>query len=122
MQSNLRSSESTANESSFQQLRLSHFCSDVNVNPLSQNLGRLLQITKYASAQGGALAEWSLALPSGEKINENQKIPGLPPGQGRLLKKLALATIYLQHFGIPNRRISVLRLFQISGEVRLYPS
>ena len=36
---------------------------------------------------GGAVAEWSRALLLREKINENQKISGLPPGLGKLKKK-----------------------------------
>ena len=32
--------------------------------------------------EGGAVAEWSKALLKREKINENQKIPGSPPGLG----------------------------------------
>ena len=34
--------------------------------------------------EGGAVAEWYKALQLGEKINENQKIPGSPPGMGNL--------------------------------------
>jgi len=36
---------------------------------------------------GGAVAKWSKALLYREKINENQKIPGSPPGLGTLKKK-----------------------------------
>ena len=36
--------------------------------------------------EGGALAEWSKALQLREKINENEKIPGSPPGLGNLEK------------------------------------
>ena len=32
----------------------------------------------------GAVAEWSKALQLREKINENEKIPGTPPGPGNL--------------------------------------
>ena len=39
---------------------------------------------KLRPQHGGAVAEWSKALPLREKINENQKIPGLPPGLGNL--------------------------------------
>ena len=35
---------------------------------------------------GGAVAEWSKALLEREKINENRKIPGSPPGLGNLKK------------------------------------
>ena len=42
----------------------------------------LLGLTK----NGGAVAEWSKALQLKEKINENQKIPGSPPGLGQLKK------------------------------------
>ena len=35
---------------------------------------------------GGAVAEWSKALLKREKINENQKIPGLPPDLGTFKK------------------------------------
>ena len=34
--------------------------------------------------KGGAVAEWSKALLEREKINENQKITGSPPGLGNL--------------------------------------
>ena len=37
--------------------------------------------------EGGAVAEWSKALLKREKINENQKIPGSPPGLGTFFKK-----------------------------------
>jgi hypothetical protein len=37
--------------------------------------------------EGGAVAEWSKVLLWREKINENQKIPGLPPGLGTFYKK-----------------------------------
>ena len=42
-------------------------------------------------AVGGAVAEWSKALLKREKINENQKIPGSPPGLGtfkKIIKKI----------------------------------
>ena len=39
---------------------------------------------------GGAVAEWSKALLLRKKINENQKIPGSPPGLGKALKKVAI--------------------------------
>ena len=37
----------------------------------------------YIFITGGAVAEWSKALQLREKINENQKIPGSPPGLGK---------------------------------------
>ena len=36
---------------------------------------------------GGAVAEWSEALLSGEKINENKKDPGFTPRPGQTLQK-----------------------------------
>ena len=41
---------------------------------------------KYEN-EGGAVAEWCKALPKREKINENQKIPGSPPGLGTFFLK-----------------------------------
>ena len=35
-------------------------------------------------SKGGAVAEWSKALPSEEKINKNKKDPGFAPGLGKL--------------------------------------
>ena len=35
---------------------------------------------------GGAVAEWSKALPHREKIMKNQDNPGSPPGPGTFLK------------------------------------
>ena len=34
--------------------------------------------------EGGAVAKWSKALLENEKVNENQKIPGSPPGLGNI--------------------------------------
>ena len=42
-------------------------------------------------AKGGAVAECSQALLSGEKINENKKDPGFAPRPGQTLKKEDLA-------------------------------
>jgi hypothetical protein len=36
--------------------------------------------------EGGAVAEWSKALLKSEKTNENQNIPGSPPGLGTFKK------------------------------------
>ena len=46
---------------------------------------------KYWTNNGGAIAEWSKALLSGEKINEDQKDPGfaLRPAQKRYWKNKA---------------------------------
>ena len=41
------------------------------------------------SGFGGPVAEWSKALQLREKINENLRIPGLPPGLGNLFKAKA---------------------------------
>ena len=41
-----------------------------------------LECVNIWHSEGGAVAEWSKALLKREKINENQKIPGLPPGLG----------------------------------------
>ena len=38
------------------------------------------------SIRGGAVAEWSKPLFLKDEINENQKIPGLPPGLSKHLK------------------------------------
>ena len=43
--------------------------------------------SKIKNELGDAVAEWSKALLRVEKINENQKILGSPPGPGNLLKK-----------------------------------
>ena len=42
---------------------------------------------------GGAVAEWSKALLLREKIYENHKIPGSPPGLGTFLKKLYIVPV-----------------------------
>ena len=44
----------------------------------------MVNYAKTKTPTWGAVAEWSEALPLREKINENQKIPGSPPGQGNL--------------------------------------
>ena len=52
-----------------------------------------LIMTDLIQNLGDAVAEWSKALLR-EKINENQKkIPGLPPGLGKLLKKIRILKI-----------------------------
>jgi hypothetical protein len=47
---------------------------------------------------GGAVAEWSKALLEREKLNENQKIPGMPPDLGTLYKKIVKHLIKLRHW------------------------
>ena len=42
--------------------------------------------TKNKDSKDGAVTEWSKALLGREKINENQKIPGLSRSLGNLLK------------------------------------
>ena len=51
---------------------------------------KLCLIGHFGRNWGGAVAEWSKALLKREKINENQKIPGLPPGLGTFKKKKVL--------------------------------
>ena len=41
---------------------------------------------KLAEFKGGAVAEWSMVLLLREKINKNQKIPGLPLDLGKVKK------------------------------------
>ena len=45
-------------------------------------------ILSYPCCEGGAVAEWSKALLWREKIYENLKIPGSPPGLGTFKKNL----------------------------------
>ena len=40
-----------------------------------------------SKVNGDTVAKWSQALQLREKITENQKIPGSPPGLGNLLMK-----------------------------------
>ena len=42
---------------------------------------------KNSKVNGDTVAKWSQVLQLREKINENQKIPGSPPGLGNLLIK-----------------------------------
>ena len=47
-------------------------------------------LSKLAYHSGSAVAEWSKALLKREKINENQKIPVLPPGLGTFKKNIGM--------------------------------
>ena len=49
---------------------------------------RTLKPTAISPRAGGAVAEWSKALLEREKIDENQKIPGSPPGLGTFKKRI----------------------------------
>ena len=44
--------------------------------------------SKELELEGGSVAEWSKALKLREKINENQNIPGSPPGMDNLKKRI----------------------------------
>ena len=47
-------------------------------------------LSKQHINTGGAVAEWSKALLKREKISENQKIPGSPPGLGTFKKSTSI--------------------------------
>ena len=64
---------------------------------LTYHIGQKLQQQLYQHI-GGAVAEWSKALLKREKINENQKIPGSPPGLGTFKKNLT--DQYHEAFGL----------------------
>ena len=54
----------------------------LNKMPINVSIQSRGRFNETFLKQGGAVAEWSKALLSREKINENQKIPGSPPGLG----------------------------------------
>ena len=64
---------------------------------------KIFNYDQFSWALSGQLAEWSLALLSGEKIFENRKDPGFAPRPGQTFK---LIWSILSHIKSPCHKVS----------------